>query len=164
MVPLLFVGHGRNLVGHGDVLAPDPDEDQGPPVVIVTPSRSLPRGMMVEFGVAIAEAADRDGRRVAFIASCDWSHAHEGGRYGFHRAAAEVDAAVVAALRENAPGRLIDLDEQQVAAASIDGLWQTLMLAGVLLHTPLRGEVLSYEAPPAYATGMVVATFEPAAS
>jgi hypothetical protein len=35
------------------------------------------------------------------------------------------------------------------------------MLAGVLRRTPLRGEVLSYEAPPAYATGMIVAVFAP---
>ena len=161
MVPLWFLGHGRNLVGYGNVLAPDPEEDPGPPVVIVTPSRLLPRTAMVAFGEAVADAAGQDGRRVAFIASCDWSHTHEGGRYGVHPAAAEADAAVLAALRANDPGRLIDLDEQQVEAAAIDGLWQVLMLAGVVNRIPMRGEVLSYEAPGAYATGMIVATFEP---
>src|SRR5262249_7937972 len=114
MVPLWFVGHGRNLVDYGDVLAPAPEEDFGPPVVIATPSRSLPRATMVAFGVAVAEAAARDARRVAFVASCDWAHTHEGGRYGVHPVAAEVDAAVVRALRDNDPGRLIDLDERQV--------------------------------------------------
>jgi aromatic ring-opening dioxygenase LigB subunit len=99
---------------------------------------------------------------VAVVASCDWSHAHEGGRHPFHPAAAEVDAAVVAALHANDPGRLIDLDERQVEAAVIDGLWQVLILAGVVRQVPLRGEVLGYEAPPAYATGMIVAAFEPA--
>ena len=166
MVPLWFLGHGhghgRNLVGHGDVLAPVPDQDPGPSVVVATPSRRLPRPTLVEFGVAIAEAAARDGRRVAFVASCDWAHTHEGGRYGVHPAAAEVDAAVLRALRDNASERLIELDEQQVAAAAIDGLWQALILAGVLRHTPLRGEVFSYEAPPAYATGMIVTAFAPA--
>lgn len=162
MVPLWFVGHGRNLIGHGDVLAPNPDEDHGPPVVIVTPWRGLPRAAMVEFGSAVGEAADLDGRRVAFVASCDWAHTHEGGRYGFHQAAADVDAAVVQALRDSDPGRLIELDERQVEDAAIDGLWQALMLAGVLRHRPLQGKVLSYEAPPDYATGMIVATFEPA--
>ncbi len=161
MVPLWFLGHGRNLVGYGNVLALDPAEDLGPPIVIVTPSRVLPRTAMVEFGEAVAEAADQDGRRVAFVASCDWSHTHEGGRYGVHPAAAEIDAAVLAALRANDPGRLIDLNEQQVEHAAIDGLWQVLMLAGVMNRTPMRGEVLSYEAPSAYATGMIVASFEP---
>jgi aromatic ring-opening dioxygenase LigB subunit len=161
MVPLWFVGHGRNLAGYGDVLGPNPAEDVGPPVVIVTPSRGLPRATLVEFGVAVGEAAGRDGRRVAFVASCDWAHTHEGGRYGVHPIAAEVDAAVVAALRDDDPGRLIDLDERKVEDAAIDGLWQTLILAGVMRHTPMRGEVLSYEAPPAYATGMIVAAFTP---
>jgi aromatic ring-opening dioxygenase LigB subunit len=161
MVPLWFVGHGRNLVGYGDVLAPDPDEDIGPPVVIAAPWRGLSRATLVEFGTAIAETATRTGLRVAFVASCDWAHTHEGGRYGVHPVAAEVDAAVVQALRDNDPGRLIDLDEQRVEDAAIDGLWQTLILAGVMRQVPMRGEVLSYEAPPAYATGMIVATFAP---
>jgi aromatic ring-opening dioxygenase LigB subunit len=121
----------------------------------------LPRPALVEFGVAVGEAAARDGRRVAFVASCDWAHTHAGGRYGVHEAAADVDAAVVAALRDNAPGRLLDLAEERVKAAAIDGLWQALILAGVMEQTPMRGEVLSYEAPPAYATGMIVATFTP---
>ncbi len=164
IVPLWFAGHGRNLVGYGNVLAPHPAEDDGPSVVVVTPSRDLPRTMLVEFGEAIAEAAEADGRRVAFVASCDWAHTHEGGQYGFHQAAAAVDATVLAALRAGDPGRLIELDEQQVEDAAIDGLWQVLILAGVMNRTPMRGEVLSYEAPPAYATGMIVATYTPVAS
>lgn len=161
MVPLWFLGHGRNMPGYGDMHADPPDEDLGPSLVIVTPSRSLPRSMLVDFGEAVAEAAGADGRRVGFIASCDWAHTHPGGRYGEHEAAAEVDALVLASLRDNDPLRLIDLDVELAEQAAIDGLWQTLMLAGVMRVVPLRGEVLSYEAPEAYATGMVVAAFEP---
>jgi aromatic ring-opening dioxygenase LigB subunit len=161
MVPLWFLGHGRNLPGHGHVLADPPPGEEGPPVVVVNPSRSLPRATLVEFGVAVAEAAERDGRRVAFVASCDWAHAHEGSRYGFSTAAKEIDAAVVDALRAGNPGRLIDLDEEEVAAAAIDGLWQALMLAGVLRRVPMRAELLSYEVVELYATGMAVAAFEP---
>jgi aromatic ring-opening dioxygenase LigB subunit len=161
MVPLWFVGHGRHLPGYGDVLADPPAEDVGPPVAIATPSRALPRETLVEFGVAVGEAAARDGRRVAFIASCDWAHTHRGGRYGEHEAAEAVDAAVLAALRDGDPGRLIELDEALAEAAAIDGLWQALILAGVFRQTPLCGEVLSYEVPAAYATGMIVAVFEP---
>ncbi|ACZ37690.1 aromatic ring-opening dioxygenase subunit LigB [Sphaerobacter thermophilus] len=159
ITPLWFLGHGRNMVGHGDVLAPAP-EDIGPPAVIATPSRLLPRETMIDFGVAIAEAAAQSGRRVAFVASCDWAHTHkESGPYGFHPDAAEVDAKVVAALKDNDPGRLISLTEEEVQNAAIDGLWQTLMLAGAMAHTPMRGEVLSYEAPSYYS--MIVATFTP---
>lgn len=160
ITPLWFLGHGRNMVGHGDVLAPAPAEDIGPPVVIAAPSRLLPREQMVEFGIAIAEAAAQSGRRVAFVASCDWAHTHkESGPYGYHPAAAEVDAKVVAALQDNDPGRLIDLSPEEVENAAIDGLWQTLMLAGAMQHTPMQGEVLSYEAASYYS--MIVATFTP---
>src|SRR5215204_2785390 len=42
LTPLWFLGHGRNMPGHGDVLADPPAADIGPPAVMVTPSRSLP--------------------------------------------------------------------------------------------------------------------------
>jgi aromatic ring-opening dioxygenase LigB subunit len=162
ITPLWFLGYGRNMAGHGDVLAPPPEHDAGPTVVIAAPSRLLPRESMVAFGRAIADAAARDGRRVAFVASCDWGHTHRAdGPYGYHPAAAEVDALVVEALRANDPGRLIDLPAEQVQNAAIDGLWQTLMLAGALELSPMRGEVLCYEAPSYY--GMLVAAWTPVA-
>lgn len=160
ITPLWFLGHGRNMVGHGDVLAPAP-EDIGPPAVIATPSRLLPREAMVTFGTAIAEAAEADGRRVAFIASCDWAHTHaEDGPYGFHPAAEVVDAKVVEAIKDNDLERLINLAEEEVQNAAIDGLWQTLMLAGAMKHTPMQGELLTYEAPGYYS--MIVASYTPA--
>jgi AmmeMemoRadiSam system protein B len=159
IVPLWFLGHGRHLPGYGNVLADDPPEDSGPPVVVVSPSRSLPRGSNVEFGAAVAAAAARDAKRVAFIASCDWAHAHPGGRAEFSEAAAEVDATVVRAIEQNALESLISLDEELVESSAIDGLWQLLMLAGALRDGAATPEVLSYEAPSAYATGMIVAAF-----
>jgi aromatic ring-opening dioxygenase LigB subunit len=160
LVPLWFLGHGSNMVGHGDVLAPQPERDHGPPAVIVAPSRLLPRNAMVAFGRAIATAAVRDGRRIALIASCDWAHTHRAsGPYGFHPAAAHVDALVVQALRDNDPKRLLDLPAELVEATAVDGLWQVLMLAGAMEHTPMQGQVLSYEAPTYY--GMLVAHFAP---
>ncbi|MDP9364589.1 MAG: aromatic ring-opening dioxygenase subunit LigB [Chloroflexota bacterium] len=160
ITPLWFLGHDRNLEGKGDVLAPPPDEDVGPPAVIVTPSRSLPRETMVEFGRAVADAAAGE-RRVAFVASCDWAHTHrDDGPYGFHPAAAEVDGAVVAAVRDGDLLRLIDLPQVDVEHAAIDGLWQTLMLGGLLERVPMRHDLLAYEAPSYY--GMLVAAYEPA--
>ena len=53
--------------------------------------------------------------------------------------------------------RLIDLDEGRARDAAIDGLWQTLMLSGVLDVTPMNVELLSYEAPTYY--GMLVAVW-----
>ncbi len=59
LTPLWFLGHGRNMPGHGDVLADPPAADIGPPAVIVTPSRSLPRETLVDFGRAVAEVRRR---------------------------------------------------------------------------------------------------------
>ncbi|HEV2107623.1 MAG TPA: aromatic ring-opening dioxygenase subunit LigB [Thermomicrobiales bacterium] len=162
ITPLWFLGHDRQLEGAGDVLSDPPDRDIGPPAVIVTPSRALPRSAMVAFGRAVSDAAAGE-RRVAFIASCDWAHTHrEDGPYGFHPAAARVDALVVNAIRDNEPGRLIDLSEEDVRDAAIDGLWQTLMLAGVKERVPLAVDLLSYEAPTYY--GMLVAVYTPESS
>ncbi len=160
LTPLWFLGHGRNMPGHGDVLADPPAEDIGPPAVIVTPSRGVPRATLVDCGRAVAEAAANDPRRIAFIASCDWGHAHRpDGPYGFHPESAAVDAEVVAAVAENDLPRLIDLDESRARDAAIDGLWQALMLAGALEAVPMNVELLSYEAPTYY--GMLVAVWTP---
>jgi aromatic ring-opening dioxygenase LigB subunit len=160
LTPLWFLGHGRNMTGHGNVLADPPSEDIGPPAVIVTPSRSLPRATLVDFGRAVAEATTADPRRVAFVASCDWGHTHTAsGPYGFHPEAAKVDAEIVAGVEANDLMRLLDLDENRARDAAIGGLWQTLMLAGAMQEIPMRGELFSYEAPSYY--GMIVAAWEP---
>jgi aromatic ring-opening dioxygenase LigB subunit len=158
LTPLWFLGHNRNMRGHGNAIADSPAADIGPPAVIVTPSRALPRAALVDFGRAAAAAAAADPRRVGFIASCDWAHTLSAdGPYGFHPGAAAVDAEVVAAVEADDLMRLIDLDEQRADEASIDGLWQALILAGVLEAAPMRGEFLSYEAPTYY--GMLVAVW-----
>jgi aromatic ring-opening dioxygenase LigB subunit len=158
ITPLWYAGHGRNMIGAGHVLADPPERDEGPPVVIVTPSRSLPREKLIAFGQAVAEAAEADGRAVAFIASCDWAHRHrEDGPYGFHEAAARVDRTIVDAVAAGDLRSLLTLTDQDATDAAIDGLWQTLMLAGVLERVPLAGDLLSYEAPTYY--GMIVATY-----
>jgi aromatic ring-opening dioxygenase LigB subunit len=160
LTPLWFLGHSQNMRGHGDVLANPPAEDIGPPAVIVTPSRSLTRETLVDFGRVVAEVSGTEPRRIGFIASCDWGHAHAAtGPYGFHPESAAVDAEVVAAVQANDLMRLIDLDEGRARDAAIDGLWQALMLGGVLDVIPMNGELLSYEAPTYY--GMLVAAWVP---
>jgi aromatic ring-opening dioxygenase LigB subunit len=160
LTPLWFLGHNQNMRGHGDVLADPPAADIGPPAMIVTPSRSLPRESLVDFGRVVAEVSAAEPRRIGFIASCDWGHAHAAsGPYGFHPESAAVDAEVVAAVQANDLMRLIDLDERRARDAAIDGLWQALMLGGALDVTPMDVEFLSYEAPTYY--GMLVAVWAP---
>jgi aromatic ring-opening dioxygenase LigB subunit len=161
LTPLWFLGHGRHMPGRGDVLADPPAEDLGPPAVIVTPSRALPREALVAFGRVLAAAAEADPRRVGLVASCDWGHTHRAdGPYGFSPKAAAVDALVVEAIRAGEPLRLLTLPDEDAAAAAIDGLWQTLVLGGALERVPMRPEVLCYEAPSYY--GMLTAAFTPA--
>ncbi len=64
LTPLWFLGHGQNMRGHGDVLADPPAADIGPPAVIVTPSRSLPRETLVDFGRVVAEVSAAEPRRI----------------------------------------------------------------------------------------------------
>jgi aromatic ring-opening dioxygenase LigB subunit len=153
MVPLWFLGWDRNQPGRGDVLADPPpaDEDVGPPAVIVSPARGLPSEALIEVGRVIGRACERDPRRVAIVASCDWSHAHPSA------VADRVERAVLDAIAADALGSLAALDPQTVDDAAVDGLWQALVLAGALEVAPIALDVLSYEAPPRYATGMIVA-------
>lgn len=158
MVPLWFLGNGKaHAQGTGSVLAAAPEEESVPPVVLITPSRLLPREAMVEFGRAVAEACATDPRRIGFVASCDWSHVHRAdGPYGYDPIAAEMDRHIVSAIEADTLPGLIDLPQDDVERAAIDGLWQTLMLTGVREIQPLPPlELLSYEAPTYF--GMIVA-------
>lgn len=66
------------------------------------PSGSLPRQTLSDCSRALTEAAAADPRRIGFVASCGWSHAHGAeGPYGSHQEAALVDADVVAAVEAN---------------------------------------------------------------
>lgn len=162
MTPLWFAGQDRNLTGAGHVLASLFDElpeDQGPAAVVVQPSRLLPKEINVTFGRAVAEAAEADERRIAFIASCDWAHRHDPNHAnGYHPDAKRVDEAVVQAIKDDDILRLLALDDETISNAAIDGLWQLLMLEGVRQVVPMKGTFLSYEVPAYY--GMMVATYQ----
>ena len=157
LVPLWFLGHDQNAAGSGDVLGEPPHRDTGPAAALIVPSRALPREMMVAFGRMLGTVIAADPRPIGFIASCDWSHTHrEDGPYGWDAAAERVDAIVRSAIERNALMELIDLPQDEVERAAIDGLWQTLILAGVQEMTPFALALKSYEAPTYY--GMMVAT------
>jgi len=131
-----------------------------PPIVSITPSRTLALRQLYDFGVALVEAAVEQGRRIALIASADWGHAHAAdGPYGFDPASAEFDALVLDIIRADDLDRLLDADLDFADQAKVDGLWQAVMLAGALRHTPMRGELLSYEVPSYF--GMIVAAYQP---
>ena len=128
------------------------------PIVVVTPSRDLPATAHVAGGAAIAAAAERSGRRVAFIASADHGHAHlEDGPYGFHPGADEYDALMCELVRGDELHRLVDVPPGMVEDAKADSWWQMLMLHGATTGWP--GKLISYEAPTYF--GMLCASYHP---
>jgi|SRR5690242_16253615 len=133
-----------------------------PRVVLVVPSRLLPLDALTSFGHTLAEAAAASERRIALVASADLAHAHAAdGPYGYDPAAAAFDAWIETAVKDGDLARLREPDMEMVRRAAPDGLWQILVLAGALEHTPMRGEFLSYERPTYY--GMLTTAYAPAA-
>ena len=131
-----------------------------PAVVVVAPSRALPRRQLVACGEAVVEAAVRSGRRVAIVCSADLGHGHRAdGPYGYSPASATHDRAFCRAIRENALHRLLHWREDWIERAMPDGFWSTLVLHGALRASPLQPELVSYEAPTYF--GMACAAFEP---
>jgi aromatic ring-opening dioxygenase LigB subunit len=134
-----------------------------PRAVLVVPSRLLPLNTFTSFGRILADTAAASERRVALVASADLAHAHAAdGPYGYDPAAAAFDAWIEAAVKDGDLARLREPDMELVRRAAPDGLWQILVLAGALEHTPMRGEFLSYERPTYY--GMLTAAYAPTAA
>lgn len=131
-----------------------------PKVVIVTPSREIPLENLTRLGHAIAEAAKTSDRRVAFVASADQGHAHRSdGPYGFNAASAEFDEAVKMAIQKNDLKPLLNLPPKFVEDAKPDSVWQIAILQGILERVPMKGFLLSYQAPTYY--GMLCAEYLP---
>jgi aromatic ring-opening dioxygenase LigB subunit len=131
------------------------------PLVVVTPARDLSAAAHVNAGAAIARAASRSERRVAFIASADHGHAHvKGGPYGYHASAAAYDALVCDLVQTGSLERLTDISAEMVEEAKADSWWQMLMLHGATAGW--NGRLISYEAPTYF--GMLTAAYEPSVS
>lgn len=135
-------------------------DEAGPNVVIVTPSREIPLQSLVRFGRVVAETAEFSGRKIAFVASADQGHAHEAkGPYGFHLASAKYDEEVRNAVLKNDLAPLLSLPPQFIEDAKPDSLWQLAMLQGILEHTEMVGRLLSYQVPTYF--GLLCAVYLP---
>jgi aromatic ring-opening dioxygenase LigB subunit len=132
----------------------------GPNVVIVTPSREIPLQSLVRFGRVVAESAEASGRKIGFVASADQGHAHDAkGPYGFNLASAKYDEEVRNAVIKNDLTPLLSLPPQFIEDAKPDSLWQLAMLQGILNHTEMVGRLLSYQVPTYF--GLLCAVYLP---
>jgi aromatic ring-opening dioxygenase LigB subunit len=126
--------------------------------VIVTPSREIPLGQNITFGMAIAQMAEKRKKHIVFIASADQAHAHKkSGPYGYHPSAAKYDEFISQAIRKNRIGSLAQLARRFIESAKPDSLWQMAILAGITRVVRMQGNLLSYALPSYY--GMICASF-----
>lgn len=119
----------------------------------------------LRFGSCIKTAVDQVGRRVGFIASGDLSHRLKPqAPAGYNPDAHIFDEQVVAALRSNAPEKIVDIDHNLRKLAGECGYRSMLVAIGASSDLPLSCEVLNYEAP--FGVGYLVAqlTHQPAHS
>ena len=129
-------------------------------IVIVTPSREIPLSQNVEFGRVVAETAEGDKKRIAFVASADQAHSHQkSGPYGFDKRAAVYDRQVVDLIRHNKLEEIVKMSPSFVDGAKPDSLWQMAMLVGALSVVPMTAELVSYQVPTYY--GMLCASYQP---
>jgi aromatic ring-opening dioxygenase LigB subunit len=144
IIPLWFIG----------------TQNKKPRVVIVTPSREIPLEKLVKFGNIVAHASEKSGENIAFVASADQAHAHDSkGPYGFHKDSKKFDEIVMKAVQQNNLRILIGLDQQLVKNAKPDSIWQIAILIGVLEQVPMKGQMISYQAPTYF--GMLSAAYTP---
>mgnify|MGYP005623868889 CR=1 FL=1 len=129
-----------------------------PPIIVVTPSREVPREELVRFGEVIVDVVERRNIRVAFIASADHAHTHDPrGPYGFDENARIFDTKLVSIIQENKLEELLKIPQEMIERAKPDSVWQLLILHGVLKKTSLRLQTLTYACPTYF--GMLVAYY-----
>ncbi len=115
-------------------------------LIVACPDRALSNTQLMDWGEALAVAADELGTRVALIVSADQGHGHAAdGPYGFTPVSAQYDADMRAAVEAGDLPRLLSWPEGYADDALADSFWQTLSLIGVQKRVPLRGRFLSYE-------------------
>ncbi len=109
-------------------------------------------------GQCVAQAAERLGRRIAFIASGDLSHKLKSdGPYGFAPEGPDYDAQVTDAMAAGDFLRFLTMDQGLCDRAAECGQRSFQIMAGALDGLTVRSELLSHEGP--FGVGYGVAVF-----
>jgi AmmeMemoRadiSam system protein A/AmmeMemoRadiSam system protein B len=110
----------------------------------------------LRFGSCIKRAVDEVGRPTAFVASGDLSHRLKPeAPAGYNPQAYLFDQEVVGAIRDAAPQRIVNIDQDLRKMAGECGYRSMLVAFGVTEKVPHACEVLNYEAP--FGVGYLVA-------
>jgi len=155
--------------GYHVSLLPDTDVDHGTAVPLYFLLRNGWHGNVValgysflsnedhlRFGQCIKRAVDEVGRPVGFIASGDLSHRlAPHAPAGFNPNAHLFDETVVAALRDNDPQAIVEIDYDLRKLAGECGYRSMLVAIGAGDGLPARCDVMNYEAP--FGVGYLVA-------
>ena len=116
----------------------------------------LPNEDHLRFGSCIKQAADEVGRQTAFVASGDLSHRLKPeAPAGYYPEAYLFDQEVVDAIRDAAPERIVNIDQDLRKMAGECGYRSMLVAFGVTKEMNQDCEVLHYEAP--FGVGYLVA-------
>jgi AmmeMemoRadiSam system protein A/AmmeMemoRadiSam system protein B len=106
----------------------------------------LPLTSHYEFGRMIAEAVEKLGRRVVFVASGDLSHKLQSyGPYGFAPEGPEYDSRIMDACGRAAFGELLDFDETFCDKAAECGHRSFVIMAGALDGLAVKATALSHQ-------------------
>lgn len=111
-------------------------------------------------GIAIQQAANATGKRVALIASGDLSHRLvPGAPAGYNPRAVDFDAKIEEIFDTGYFDELGELDPSLIEAAGECGLRSIYTLVGAFNNQDIRTKVLSYEAP--FGVGYMISTVYP---
>ncbi|OPZ65044.1 MAG: 3,4-dihydroxyphenylacetate 2,3-dioxygenase [Firmicutes bacterium ADurb.Bin506] len=152
---------GQRRLDHGIMVPMYFIRRELPTVRLVPVSMGLgPAEQLYSFGMGVATAVERVGRRVALVASGDLSHRLKpGAPAGYSPRGRDFDEALVDALRRVDVEAVAALDGSLAEEAGECGLRSVLMMLGALDGRTVGAQVLSYEGP--FGVGYAVAMFKP---
>lgn len=115
---------------------------------------------LYRYGMAIARASKRLGRRIAVLASGDLSHRLKpDAPAGYNPKGKVFDETLMGYLRDFSPKDVLNMPEDLVENAGECGLRPVVMMLGALDDLEVRSEVLSYEGP--WGVGYGIALLSP---
>ncbi len=101
-----------------------------------------------QYGRSIADAINKSGRDVVFVASADLSHKlKESGPYGFDAAGPRFEAWFDQVIDSGDLRQFLEMSDSEAEPAAVCGLQSSQILAGVMDHKPYRLNRLSHEWP-----------------